>query len=71
MCTAVISDIGSGFGENPMFHFGKQQFSPENDSPRPRASTHMGQGNFATKGIPWNSGLQYRDFYTDDFRFLI
>ncbi|AQK42453.1 protein BREAST CANCER SUSCEPTIBILITY 2 homolog A isoform X11 [Zea mays] len=46
----VISDIGAGFGENPMFHSGKQQFSPENDTSRPRASTPMEQGKFATKG---------------------
>jgi hypothetical protein len=52
MCAAVISDIGAGFGENPMFHSGKQQFSPENDTSRPRASTPMEQGKFATKGIP-------------------
>jgi hypothetical protein len=52
MCTAIISDIGSGFGENPMFHSGKQQFLPENDSSRPRSSTPMVQGKFATKAIP-------------------
>ena len=70
MCTAVISD-GSGFGENLMFYSGKQQFLPDNDSSRPRASTPMEQGKFATKAIPWNSGLHYRDFYTADLRFLV
>jgi len=49
VCTAVISDTGSGFGENPMFHSGKQQFSPENDSSRPRASTPWSKANLQQK----------------------
>lgn len=48
----VNSDMGACIGENPIFETGKQQFSPENNSSRPRASTPMEQGKFATKGIP-------------------
>jgi len=32
-----------------MFHSGKQQFSPENDSSRPRASTPWSKANLQQK----------------------
>ncbi|CAL4978042.1 unnamed protein product [Urochloa decumbens] len=45
----VNSDIGDGFAENPMFQAGVQQFSPEKESLRHRA-TLLEQGKFARKG---------------------
>ncbi|CAO2193802.1 unnamed protein product [Urochloa humidicola] len=45
----VNSDIGDGFAENPMLPSGIQQFSPEKESLRHRA-TLLEQGKFATKG---------------------
>ncbi|KAJ1269748.1 hypothetical protein BS78_06G001000 [Paspalum vaginatum] len=45
----VNNDTGDGFAENPMFQAGIQQFSPENESSKPRARTLMEQGKSATK----------------------